>query len=107
MEKTMHIKNYVGEKNLPIIVNQLKQYIKNEKQFLFFTNKKNFPSTGKVSNFYVDESTDIVYRYNPDESDYYIFFKPYSAGGGEGEIITTEDDVILNCGGSDELIIVG
>ena len=103
MEKMMKIKHYVGDRDLPILVNQLKQYVKNEKQFLFFTNKKNFPSTGKVSNFYIDESTGILYRYNPDEKNYYIFFKPYS----QETVVTTEDDVLLDCGDSDELIIIG
>lgn len=95
-------KHYIGDKNLPILVNQLKQYVKNEKQILFFSKMENFPSTGKVSNLYVDESTGDIWRYDIDDG-YYLYLK---ISINNDKIITIDDNVILNCGDSDELIIL-
>ena len=73
------------------LVRQIKQYVRKQDDILLFENRLSFPSIGKVSKIYLDLSTDLIYRWDDENINYFqIGFRPESIkiinGGNAGSL---------------------
>lgn len=67
---------FLDLEGLNLVINELKSYIDNEK-VLAFPTKIQFPTVGKVSTIYVDESDGLLYRWDDDQIKYFsVGFNP-------------------------------
>ena len=59
------------------LVRQVKQYVHKQDDILPFENRLSFPSIGKTSKIYLDLSTDLIYRWDDENINYFqIGFNP-------------------------------
>ena len=89
------IKYYLDPAGTEVLIDQLKQYVKSSKQIFEFTTYRNFPNPGKVGNVYLDTTARTVWLYDSDLG--YIEFSD--------EYLRNNDNVLIDCGDSSNIII--
>jgi hypothetical protein len=72
----------------PILIDQLKQYVKSSKQIFEYSSRRNFPEHGKVGNVYLDTSDHSIWLYDVDDG-YTEFTSSYVRDG---------DNILIDCG---------
>ena len=91
MEKTQ----VMYKSDATVLIDQVKQYVKSEKQIFSFTSKRSFPQPGKVGNIYLDMTEKTIWVYDT-EAGYIQFTQDY---------IKNNDGILINCLGADDIII--
>ena len=68
---------YLDYEGLTSVVNNLKQYVQDNKTTELYDSRVNFPSVGKESTIYIDKTANMLYRWDDENIKYYsVGFSP-------------------------------